>query len=146
MRCLLTGSLSISAAASIYLIKPPYAIGSVPVYRVTHLRTDGVHCRESAGTGLVVQGSSSNGCCLCIIMDQLMRASLFPHPLYYYWYEVWSGHYIESIRGGCMCVYMFIKLHITAQSGLVILVILRHSHWSSRMGTNDTRTYYKNLY
>ena len=27
-----------------------------------------------------------------------------------------------------MCVCVFIKLHITAQSGLVILVILCHSH------------------
>ena len=29
-----------------------------------------------------------------------------------------------------MCVCVFIKLHITAQSGPVILVILCHSHWS----------------
>ena len=28
----------------------------------------------------------------------------------------------------CMCVCVFIKLHITAQSGPVILVILCHSH------------------
>ena len=28
--------------------------GQSRVYRVTHLRTDGVHCRESAGTGPVV--------------------------------------------------------------------------------------------
>ena len=28
----------------------------------------------------------------------------------------------------CVCVYIFIKLHITAQSGPVILVILCHSH------------------
>ena len=27
-----------------------------------------------------------------------------------------------------VCVYVFIKLHITAQSGPVILVILCHSH------------------
>ena len=27
-----------------------------------------------------------------------------------------------------VCVYIFIKLHITAQSGPVILVILCHSH------------------
>ena len=27
-----------------------------------------------------------------------------------------------------VCVCVFIKLHITAQSGLVILVILCHSH------------------
>ena len=35
---------------------PSAAIGLVPirVYRVTQMRTDGVHCRESADTGLVV--------------------------------------------------------------------------------------------
>ena len=27
------------------------------------------------------QGSSSNGCCLCITMDQMLLCSLFPHPL-----------------------------------------------------------------
>ena len=43
------------------------AIGSVPIRvdQVTHLRTDGVHRRESAGTGVVSpQGGSSNGGCL----------------------------------------------------------------------------------
>ena len=38
----------------------------------------------------------------------------------------------------CVCVYLFIKLHITAQSGLVILVILCHSRSSSEGGINDT--------
>ena len=38
---------------------------------------------------------------------------------------------------------VFIKLHITAQSDPVILVILCHSHWSSKRGINDT--YYKDL-
>ena len=33
-----------------------------------------------------------------------------------------------------VCMYVFIKLHITTQSGPVILVILCHSHWSSRGG------------
>ena len=28
----------------------------------------------------------------------------------------------------CMCMYVFIKLHLTTQSGPVILVILCHSH------------------
>ena len=37
-----------------------------------------------------------------------------------------------------VCVCVFIKLHITAQSGLVILVILCHSHRSSQGGINDT--------
>ena len=32
----------------------------------------------------------------------------------------------------CVCVYIFIKLCITAQSGPVILVIVCHSHWSSQ--------------
>ena len=38
----------------------------------------------------------------------------------------------------CVCVYIFIKLHITAQSGPVLLVIPCHSHWSSQEGINDT--------
>ena len=52
-------------------MKPPYAMGSVPslsgqsrVYRVTQLRTDGVHCRESAGTGPANLKVVPNGCCL----------------------------------------------------------------------------------
>ena len=43
----------------------------------------------------------------------------------------------------CVCVCVLIKLHITAQSGPVILVILCHSHWSSQEGINDTC--YENL-
>ena len=34
------------------------------VYRVTQLRTDGVHCRESAGTGPVNLKVVPNRCCL----------------------------------------------------------------------------------
>ena len=45
-------------------MRPPYAIGSVPSYRVTQLRTDGVHCREFAGTGPVSLKVVPNGCCL----------------------------------------------------------------------------------
>ena len=33
-----------------------------------------------------------------------------------------------------VCVCVFIKLHITAQSGPVILVIICHLHWSSQGG------------
>ena len=61
---LLTGFLPISAAASIYLFIPPYVIGSVLSYGVTQLRTDDVHCRESAGTGPVVLKVVPNECCL----------------------------------------------------------------------------------
>ena len=40
-------------------------LGQCRIYRVTQMHTNGVHCRESAGTGPLVspQGSSSNGCC-----------------------------------------------------------------------------------
>ena len=40
----------------VHLSIPPTAIGPVPirVYRVTQMRTDGVYCRESVGTGPVV--------------------------------------------------------------------------------------------
>ena len=48
-------SLPISAAASIHLyLNRCTPSGQSRVYRVTQLRTDGVHCRESAGTGPVV--------------------------------------------------------------------------------------------
>ena len=36
--------------------------GQSQVYRVTQLRTDGVHCRESAGTGPVNLKVVPNGC------------------------------------------------------------------------------------
>ena len=39
----------------VHLFIPPTAIGSVPsLYQVTQMRTDGDHCRESAGTVPVV--------------------------------------------------------------------------------------------
>ena len=38
----------------VHLFIPPYAIGSDRVYRVTQLRTDGVHSQESARTGQIV--------------------------------------------------------------------------------------------
>ena len=38
--------------------------GQSRVYRVTQLRTDGVHCRESAGTGSVNLKVVPNECCL----------------------------------------------------------------------------------
>ena len=49
----LTGFLPISAAASIYLNRHTPS-GQSRLYRVAQLRTDGVHCRESAGTGPTV--------------------------------------------------------------------------------------------
>ena len=53
--------------------------------------------------------------------------------------------FVRNPLKACVCVgvCVFIKLHITTQSGPVILVILRHSHWSSQGGINDT--WYENL-
>ena len=60
--------------------------GQSRVYRVAHLRTDGVHCRESAGIGPVNLKVVPNECCLGqVTMDQLICASL-SHTRY--WYEV----------------------------------------------------------
>ena len=67
-------------------MKPPYVIGPVPSFRVTQLRTNGVHCRESAGTGPVnLKGSSERELPWQVTMDQLIFAS-FSHT--HYWYEV----------------------------------------------------------
>ena len=55
------------------------------VNRVKQLRTDGVHCRESAGTGSVVIKvvPVTVTAILQVTMDQLMCASL-PHTHYRY--------------------------------------------------------------
>ena len=70
-------------AASIYLYKPPYAIGSVPSLSGDAIAYRCVHYRESAGIGpanlkvVPVTGAAI----LQVTMDQLMCASLFPHLL-----------------------------------------------------------------
>ena len=64
----------------------PYTIGSVPslsghviAYRLRSLPRVRWHGASSP------QGSSSNGCCLCITMHQMLLCSfLFPHPLLVY--------------------------------------------------------------
>ena len=67
------------------------------VYRVTQLRTDGVHSRKSTGTGpLNLKVVPVTGAAFTVItMDQLICASL-SHS--HYWYEV--GMHVEST--GCI--------------------------------------------
>ena len=56
--------------------------GQSRVYRVTQLRTDGVHCRESAGTGPVNLKVVPNECCLVVGHHGPINMRLsFPHPL-----------------------------------------------------------------
>ena len=65
------------------------------------LRTDGVHyCRKSAGTGpVVLKVVPVTGAAFFagLTVDQLTRASLFPH-LHYYWYVVGSSVCV------CVCI------------------------------------------
>ena len=58
-------------------------LGQSRVNRVTQLRTDGVHCRESAGTAPVELKvvPEMGAAILQVTVDQLMCASLFPHLL-----------------------------------------------------------------
>ena len=60
--------------------------GQSRVYRVTQLRTDGVHCRESAGTGPVNLKVVPNGCCLGRSPRTNQYAPLFPTPTIYIMY------------------------------------------------------------
>ena len=61
--------------------------GQSRVYRVTQLRTDGVHFRESAGTGSgVLQVIQVTDTALASPWTNSC-APLFPHT-HYYWYEV----------------------------------------------------------
>ena len=62
-------------------------LGQCRLYRVTQLRTNDVHCRESAGTGPVnLKVVPVTGAALSQVpMDQLIYASL-SHT--HYWYEV----------------------------------------------------------
>ena len=54
--------------------------GQSRVYRVTQLRTDGVDCREPAGTGPVnLKVVPVTGVALHLTMDQICLS--FPHPL-----------------------------------------------------------------
>ena len=68
--------------ASILILNRHTPSGQSRVNRVTQLRTDGVHCRESAGTGPIVLKvvPVTGAAILQVTMDQLMCASLFPHP------------------------------------------------------------------
>ena len=126
--CFPTEFLPIYGAASIRLFKPPYVIGPVPnlsghviVYRWRSLPRVRRYRASSP------QGSSSNGCCLCITMDQLMCASLFAHPL-----KVWSGH-VGSI--GEMCDLESFKRRAISKND-----------WTKSRGFNEsknTKTKYK---
>ena len=55
--------------------------GQSRVYRVTQLRTDGVHCRESAGTGPVNLNVVPNECCIGRSHGPINIRLFSPHSL-----------------------------------------------------------------
>ena len=75
----------------VHLFIPSYAIGSAPsLSGHAKWRTDGgVHCRESTGTGpavvLKVVPVTGAAAFSGFTMDQLLCATLFPHPLELYY-------------------------------------------------------------
>ena len=94
--------------ASICLLNRHRPTGQSRVYRVTQLRADGVHCRESAGTEpVVVEVDPVTGWCLC-------RSS-------------WANPFV------CACVCVFYHIHHWYKVGMLkvlkavqcILLIIR---------------------
>ena len=67
--------------------------GESRVYRATQLRTDGVHCRESAGTGPVNPKVVPNGCCHSRSPWPNLYAPLFPTP------SIGISGHVESTEG-----------------------------------------------
>ena len=88
----LRGSSRVPRRRPFIYFEPPYAIGSVPSYRVTQLCTDGVHCRESADTGPVNLKVVPNKCCLDRSPWTKSYAPLFPAP------TIGMNGHVESTR------------------------------------------------
>ena len=60
----LRGSFRVPRRRPFFYLNRHTPSGQSRVYRVAHLRTDGVHCRESTGTGAVNIKIVQNECCL----------------------------------------------------------------------------------
>ena len=74
------GSSRVPRRRPFIYFKPPYAIGSVPSLSGHAIAYDGVHCRESAGTGPVNLKVVPNDCCLDRSLWTSSYAPLFPTP------------------------------------------------------------------
>ena len=105
----------------------PHTIGSVPIlsghaiaYRWRSLPRVRWHRASSP------QGSSSNGCCPCITMDQmLLCSSLFPHPLLIY---------------SCCCCFVVSHIQrIGCQPEKTTLHGGQSRSWSSEQGKENKR-------
>ena len=127
----------------IFLPAPP-TIGSFPslsghaiAYRLRSLPRVRWHRASSP------QGSSSNGCCLCITMGQmLLCSSLFPHPLLIYsenvqiigLYKVYKYQNISTTAVFYCCTVcgtVFCFLPPTYSVCVCVCVFSSHSFWTS---------------
>ena len=76
-----------STAASIYFYQHHTPAGQSQFYRVTQMRTDGVHCRESVGTGpVVLKVVRVTGAAFASPWTKCYCTPLFSHT--HYWYKV----------------------------------------------------------
>ena len=113
-----TGFLSTSAAGSIYLFKPPYAIGSVPslsghaiAYRWRSLPRVRRHRASKP------QGSSKRVLPWQVTMDQLLCASL-SHT--HYWYQGMFG----VLGSRCLTGSALLDCHVLKGFGVYMIGIL----------------------
>ena len=65
----------------LFILNHHTPLGQSQDYRVTQMRTDGVHCRESAGTGPVNLKEVPNECCLGRSPIPIYIRLSFPHPV-----------------------------------------------------------------
>ena len=99
-----------STVTSIYFNQHQTPSGKSRVYRVTQLRTDGVHCQESVGTGpVVLKVVPVTGAALASPRTKYYCAPSFSHT--HYWYKVsmfkLSGVYQNSSTAGLLCGTVF---------------------------------------
>ena len=124
--CLLAGFLRSSAAASCFFLNHHTPSGQSRVYRVTQLRADGVHCRESAGIGppVVLKVVPVTGAALAGHHGPIDMRLSFPHLL-----SAWSGH-VEApyvlCRYGHMHHLLLTQINNTWTTTQTIMDIFSH--------------------
>ena len=87
LNLVLTTGIPPDVHGGVYIFYHHTPSGQTRVYRVTQLRTDGLHCRESAGTGpVVLRVVRVRGAVFASQWTNYYCAPLFSHTLY--WYKV----------------------------------------------------------
>ena len=101
-----------STAASIYFCQHHTPLGQSRVYPVTQLCTDGVHCRESVGTGpvgLVLKVARVTGAVFASRWIKCYCASLFSHTHYWYTVSVFTLSGVGQNISTAVLLYYFVE-------------------------------------